>query len=389
MAAIPDTVKPGDIISSDLFNRIIALLNAHDVLLVSTTTPTTGLAVNQLIPAGPYRIGDTVQIFGQNFQFRIGAVRVFLNATQVINIVPTSSDTRLEFAIPPVPGVNEEGTSVELVVLNRTESVTRSIVLRPQLIALQGSVLVNWLGVEPATVTAGQPATFRYRIESRANARATWLIAPDIDVATNAPAWNAAVRVLDSFGSELPSRQIVDLVAGESRNFSVRLAPVPAGTSGASFGLSVTATAGGISGLSGVQPFVVGTPAAPPDPTFTASLIPDFSSGALSGSTLTVPGGQNRQVAIDLALTAAGDYSVTRPISAGTTGWTASVFIGTVETFTVTAAELAATGNTTRRLRYVIAAAAGATASGGQIQFAIQRTGQTLLNAVSVNLVRS
>lgn len=389
MPAIPDTVKPGDIITADLFNRIIALLNAHDAQLAAGTGPGAGLAINQLVPAGPYRVGDTLQIFGQNFEFTLGATRVFLNATQVINLLATSTDTRLEFAIPEVPGVVEGGTSVDLVLLNRTDSVTRPIVLRPRSVPLQGNVLLNWLGVTPAGVPAGQNVSFRYRIESRTNLRATWQILPVVDVAANAAAWNDALRVLDAFGNNLPSRQIVDLDPGAAREFVVALQPLPAGTANTAFGLSVTATAGGLTGLSGTQPFVVGAIGPQPDPSFTATLIPDFSGGALVDSTLTVAGGGNRQVGIDLALTVAGNYTITRTLSAGATGWTVANFIGTADAFTVTAAELAATGSTSRRMRYTVSATATASTPGSQVQFVIQRNGQTTRNSVGLSLVRA
>ena len=118
------------------------------------------------------------------------------------------------------------------------------------------------------------------------------------------------------------------------------------------------------------------------------NLIPDFSAGALSGSTRTVPGGQNRQIGIDLLFTVAGTYNVTRPVSAGTTGWSVTPFIGTVEPIVIQASEVTS-GSAPRRLRYVVAATTGATASGGQVAFTIQRSGQTTSNSVTLNLLRS
>ena len=36
MATIQDNVNPGDVISSDLINRIIAMLNAHEALIINS-----------------------------------------------------------------------------------------------------------------------------------------------------------------------------------------------------------------------------------------------------------------------------------------------------------------------------------------------------------------
>jgi len=371
------------------FNALIDVINTSVLrieALEAGVQPGTGLAITQLVPDGPYRVGDTLEVLGRNFQYSIGATRVFLNSTQVFTILP-STDSRLQFVIPPVPGVLEQGTLVDLVILNQTESVTRPITLKPRLSALQGSVLVTWLDVDPTTIEENQPATFGYRIESRTNNRATWLISPVIEVATNAAAWNAALRVLDEDETEIPSRQIVDLDPGERRNFFVRLAPVPDGTDGDEFGLSVTARADGISGPSGIESFTVGSATVPPDTTISLNLIPDFSGGALVGSTLTVPGGQNRQVAIDATFTVAGTYNVTRALSTGTTGWTLTPVIGTLESIPVTAAELAATGSVTKRVRYIVAATTSAVA--GRVEFTFQRTGQTSSRSITLNLVRS
>ena len=113
--------SPGDIVSASAFNIMVDTIN--DALLrlqalEAGTSVGNGLAITQLIPAGPFRIGDTLQILGQSFQFAAGAARVFFNATQVLSLLPTSTDSRLEFVIPTVPGVVETGSTVDLVVLN-------------------------------------------------------------------------------------------------------------------------------------------------------------------------------------------------------------------------------------------------------------------------------
>jgi hypothetical protein len=389
MAQIPQ-VSPGDLITAAQYNALIDVVNTSVLrieALEAGTGPTAGLAITQLIPGGPYRVGDTLQILGQNFQFTIGAHRVYFNSTQVLSFLPTSTDSRLEFVIPNVPGVLEQGTTVSLVVLNQTQSVTNSIVLRPRLTTLQGSVLVSWQGVDPVEITAGSDATFEYTIESRTNNRATWTIVPTVDVAGNNTPWINALRVLDQNSVNLPSRQIVDLDPGETRTFFVRLAPVPSGTDGTSFGLSATANAGGLSGPSGVHPFTVGAETPLPDTTITPNFVPDFSGGALVGSTLTVPAAQSRQLVLDVELTVAGDYTVTRTMGGGAQNWTITTFFGTDETPHVDPSDLInETGSTTPRLRYTVAATSSST--NGTVTFTIVRDGQPNSNSITLNLVR-
>lgn len=386
MAAILDSVRPGDVISSDLLNRIIALLNEHDALLTSTT-PGSGLVVTQLLPPGPYRVGETLQVLGQNFQFGIGAARVFLNATPVLGFSPTSTDSRLEFVIPSVPGVTEAGTNVDLVVLNQTQSATRQIVLRPPLNPLQGIVTVEWQSVAPTTIVPGAEAIFVYRIVSGTNNTATWEITPSISVATNAAAWNAELSVRNSTGTELNPRQVT-LNPGQQVDVQIRIASVPAGTSGVTFGLTVNVVSGAISGSSGIRQFTVGTPITPPDTTITLSTIPALSSGALVGDTLTVPDGSSRILAVSADLSVAGNYTVTRSVLGAATGWTINLDSGTLDTFTINTADLAATGHTQRLLRYSVAATAAATTP-AQIEIRVARTGATGSRSIVLNTVRS
>ncbi len=390
MAQTLPQVKPGDLITASDWNSLVDALNSALIriaALESGSQSGTGLAITQLVPEGPYRIGDTLQIIGRNFQFSIGATRVFLNATQVLNLLPTSTDSSLQFVIPTVPGVTEAGTPVELVVLNQTESVSRQITLRPRQNPLQGNVTVEYLGVTPTTITPGQAATFRYLIRSGTNNRATWSISPQISVAANAQAWNSQLSLLDENGSTITSDQIT-LDPGEERNFLVRIATVPAGTNGVQFGLVVDAQANGITGSSGIRQFTVGTADVPPDSSITLALQPAASSpGALVGSTLTVPGGASRTLAIAATFTVAGIYTLTRNVLGGATGWTATPIAGTPDTYTINDADLAASGEVQRLMRFSVSASSSATQN-AELEVRLQRTGQTSFRSVVVELVR-
>lgn len=387
MAAIPDTVQPGDIISSDLFNRIIALLNEHDALLAASPTVPSGLLVTQLVPPGPYRVGDTLTVLGQNFQVGIGAARAFLNGTQVPTFLPGSNDTRLDFVIPPVPGVTEAGTTVDLVVLNQTQSATRQIVLRPMQNPLQGIATVEWQSANPATPTPNAQASFVYRITSGTNNRATWTVTPQVDVAANANLWIAQMSVRDNGGNLLNPAEVV-LDPGQFVDVQVRFAAIPNNTNGVTFGLTVNVASGPISASSGIRQFTVGTAITPPDTTMTLTTLPIFSSGALVGNTLTVPGGQSRILAINADFTVAGNYNVTRSVLGGAAGWAVNLDSGTIDNVTINAGDLAANGHAQRVLRYSVAATNAATTP-AQIQVSIQRQGNASSRAIALHTIRS
>lgn len=382
-------VNPGDIISATSWNGIVDTLNEALLriqALEAGTGPSTGLAISQLLPSGPYRSGDTLQILGQNFQFAIGATRVFLNATQVLNLLPSSTDTQLNFVIPTVPGVLEAGTNVDLVVLNQNESVTRQILLRPKLSPLQGNLVIEWQSVAPATVVPGQPAVFAYRITSGTNNTATWALTATVDTASNAAAWNSQLRVLDAQGNELSARQIT-LDPGQIATVQVQIPNVPAVANGTGFGVTLSANAATITGSSGIRQFIVGTATPPPDQSMTLATVPAISQGALAGSTLTVPGGQNRPLGISATLTVAGTYTVTRTVQGGAAGWAINLDDGTIDTFVINAADLTS-GSTQRLLRYRVAATAAA-AVNAQIEIKVQRQGNTASRSIVLNTVRA
>ena len=391
MASTLSQAKPGDLITASDWNALVDAVNSAMIRIAALeagSQPGTGLAITQLVPDGPYRVGDTLQIIGRNFQFSIGATRVFFNATQVLSLLPTSTDSRLEFVIPTVPGVTEAGTTVDLVVLNQGESVSRQVVLLPRQTPLQGNVTVEYVNVTPTTILPDQPATFGYRIRSGTNNRATWSIAPRVSVAAGGAAWNSQLGVLDDTGGVIASRQIT-LDPGEERNFSVRIGTVPAGTNGVQFGLVVNAQADGISGSSGIRQFTVGTADVPPDASITLALQPAASSaGALVGSTLTVPGGASRTLAIAATFTVAGTYTLTRNVLGGATGWTATPISGTPNSYSISSADLAASGQAQRLMRFSVAATAGATQN-AELEVRLQRSGQSAFRSVVVTLVRS
>lgn len=380
-------VRPGDLITARTFNVLIDVLNGALLrieALEAGTAPSTGLAITQMIPiSGPYRIGDDLEILGSNFQFGIGATRVFFNATQVFNLLPTSTDSRLQFVIPSVPGVVDGGTDVELAVMNQNETVTRSIRLFPRQNPLQGSVVVEYLSVDPQQIAAGQPATFRYRIESRTNNLATWTINPQIEVAANADAWNAQMRVLNGQSAELPARQLT-LNPGGSEEFFVHILTVPAGSDGVDFGVTVNAGSANIGGSSGARQFTVGQQAETPDTTITLSAVPAFSQGALDGNTLTVSNEQPRVLAINAELTKAGEYQVFRQVLSGA-GWTVNPSGGALDSFTITDSDLSGDGTASRVLRYSVFPS-GIARSAAQLRITVQRQGESLSQSIIVNL---
>lgn len=390
MAQIIQQAKPGDLITAQDWNELVDAVNSALIRIAALeagSEPGIGLAVTELNPDGPYHVGDRLQVIGRNFDYTTGANRVFINTTQVLNILPSSSDFLLEFDIPSVPGLAQGGSQVDLIIMNETESVTWQIILRPRQSPLQGIVTVEYLSVTPTTIVENQAVTFAYRITSGTNNSATWSLNPQIAVASNSAAWNSQLSIVNESGNPIPSGQIT-LDPGQSQEIGVRIGTVPTGTDGVQFGLSLTAQAESITGTSGIRQFTVGTEDIPPDETITLAPQPAASSpGALEGSNFTVPGGMTRTLAIAATFTVAGTYSNTQEIHGSTSGWTISLAPGTPSSYTITSADLSATGQVQRLMRFNVTATVSAAAS-TDLEIRLQRSTQTAFRSVVFTLLR-
>jgi len=104
MASIIDTIRPGDVISSDLMNRIIAMLNDHEAKLAAGAA---GGAQGQVITGfSPpedvgQNVGKTLTVFG-NFDFPLVNNLITVDGIPVASsaLTDASSNLQLVFIIP-------------------------------------------------------------------------------------------------------------------------------------------------------------------------------------------------------------------------------------------------------------------------------------------------
>ncbi len=392
MAQTFTRVDAGDLITETTFNQILEALEKLDVRVeaLEASAPDPGsLAITDLIPAtGPYRVGDVLTVRGRNFEYSIGNARVFLNAVRVQNLDDTASgDTQLVFTIPPVPGVTDPNTSVAVTlrVNNQSQQVSRQILLRAAQPTLFGDVDVEWLSVEPTTIEAGQPATFQFRLKSRASMAATFAIAPQITVAVNQALWQSRLQVLDAALGPLSPAQI-QLAQGASALFHVRITEVPTGTGGTSFELSVGATAGNVTGGSGALTFEVGEAVEPPDNTIALNPTTSVPLSALVGDTVTASVGQLVRVRFAAEFQVPGTYSVTLDTPGATSGWTVARFLTTPASYTIDPEDIDSTSGVATRIPEITIQPSAGASSTGQAELRLQRQGASSSKARVLNL---
>ena len=376
-----EEVQPGDLIEAAFFNRLLEALRLLDdrVTALESVGSETRLVLLARIPGGPYRVGDELQLVGRNFQHSIGAARVFVNTSRAVLDDDASNDERLVFDIPPVRGLSEAGTEVELRVLNQTQSVTETVVLRPAEAVLTGNVDVSWQSVDRDTIEVGQPVTFEYAIRSRASAEATFSLRALVSGIDNLPLWQSRIELLDSALNPLRAGT-VRLAPREETTFHVRISSVPTRTEGESFGLEARATSGGVEGSSGVTTFEVGAAVEPPDPTILITPALAQPPGRLDGNRLTLPAGSSSNVFLDAEFSTPGDqsYDVSAQVLSPTRGWTVSLLSSPrVDTPPLTS-------------RLFIRVEAGRRASAeGSLELRVQRRGESASRAFTLDLARA
>ena len=177
---------------------------------------------------------------------------------------------------------------------------------------LAGAVDVIFNGTTPATPAANSPLLYAFRLRSRANLAASFAIQPVITVAANLSDWQSRVQVLDQNQNLMANNQI-SVAAGQEVPFFVQINPVPPGTNGTQFSLTVTASAGGVTGSPGLLTNTVGQAGEQPDNNITLN----FSSaevligtGTITASQIQMVQGARANVALAATFTTVGQYSI-------------------------------------------------------------------------------
>lgn len=395
MAAIADTVRPGDVISSDLLNRIISLLNAHDALLSGgSTSGANALTITGFTPNPPFQAGQDLQIVGTNFGFSSGATTLKFDSTQVNAFKLGSSDSSLLVNVPFLTSLGS-GKDVLLSLSNGTTTAARVVHVLPMQQPQQGNVdvLINDAVVpnpNPNPITNGGAATIAYVVRSRALLQGTFVIA----VQCSNAAMQAAAQVLDAAQNPMAAPEFV-LAPNQQQAFFVRFPNVTV-ANGSTLSLTVSASTPGVAG-SDTRSYTVGTAVAPPDTTiglafnaFTASDPntgnPDPTASFSAGdNTVHLHAPSIGRVNLFATFTQAGTYNVTLQTLAPTANWSV-VLADTPTQYVVNAAALAAGGGTvTQNPQIGMQQQAGASAT-GQAKLTLQRQGSTLVREFVINL---
>jgi hypothetical protein len=385
-------VQPGDLITSDLFNRLLdEFEKLRDRVTVLEGTPSVGdVAVLALVPSsGIVRLGEQLVAVGYGFGLSVGACRAFIDDVEVPQFLPGSTDEQLIMIVPeqvgaaaPVPPLGRPGV---LVVRGPKGRAQRALTILPVKPAPPGGVGVRltFQSATPATIASGAAARFRFTATSLVSVPLS--VAPSVVFSgvANPAAWlDTAAFVQPDGTTPLPGGRL-DLQAGEQdREFVLLLRAVPAvPPTAATVGYTVNVTSNdvpAVTGTSGIRTFTVGQPQPVPDPNFTLAPSTATPPSALSDSTITRPPNTRVDINLTVTLRAAGTYAVAVPEITGT-GWTA-----TRNSPATLRIEPGTPVPVTQTLRYTVFA--GAALGEGAVTFAVSREGGTVPATVRYQL---
>jgi len=409
LARRTDVVRPGDLITADLMNQMLAdiadlqtrVLN----LEANTGTSTRQVVISSPLPGEQFKVGQDMTVLGQNFGFSTGAAVVHLDDVLVTSFKAGSSDQQLLFTVPELsPPVLPGGRSVLLSVSNG-ESAAQRLVKLLSARDLEGSIDVVFQGVDPATVPVGSTPLFKFNLHSRANYDASFTIQPSISGVTDPTTWNGALSVLDANTKQSLPGGAVTVPEGGDVQVLVQLR-LPSVANATPFTLSVGAVSGPVTGTTGPMRVVVGTGPALPDPNTTlgydsAQFDPVDSSNkvivATDENTVQLKAGALAQVTLVAVFKAVGTYvpSITavNEGTTSTTNWSLKRHPQDPPNYPIAAADLAnPAGTASRSLRFLISPSADTSnpaSATGEVEFALQATGATTLRTYRMKLAKA
>jgi hypothetical protein len=339
---------------------------------VDSASPDTGVAddaagllpsIAELVPAGSVTVGRQLVVLGANFDYTIGAARLYVDGL-LVNSFTAGSDSVLVVDVPDLPDLPADGRSVAVTVDNRVGSASKMITVAPAPVTLSGFVDVH---TDPAPAAQpGQQVDIPYDISSRANEAATFRVVARLDVA-----W--AAQVLDAGHQPVDT---VALVPFEPIHGFVRVTVPDDAQAGAEFDLTVEAVAGGtVFGSSGLVAHHVGDADPPVDSTIAIEQPSANPPGSmLAGDALVLSATTFAIVTIPTTFSDEGSGTVSVAPVGSLLGWQLRMQNPAGDVGASSHGRFQATAGISQLFQFAIQPGPNATAT-GVIELAIQRDG--------------
>jgi hypothetical protein len=384
-------VRPGDLITSDLMNQVLAELADLQVRVAKLESGDPGvLAPVILEPRSGERleINQKVQIKGLNFGYSTGKQRVEFDGVPVSGFADGSSNTLLIVFVPPLPNLTQP-RSVVLMVSNGVNSTTQTVTVAPPTIPIEGTVDIISEKPEPLPIKSGEDATFPFLLSPRSLTRAAEFL---VEVKFIGPAWTDRIKVLGPDKGVLPGQKI-PIEPNKPMRVYARINPVPPNSDNTQFSIGLSVSAGNARGSSQLKRYAVNKPPEARDETITLVMGNPSRPGAVVGGTIQLKTGEDVEIPVTISSSKAGtfEYDVsislipTQPGGQPATKWSFQLYeppptdpakpgIGRTPAFSVS-----------KDIRFGAMPDSGAS-SEGRLEVKIQRLGDPLFQTMELGL---
>jgi hypothetical protein len=228
-----DPVRSGDVIRSDLVNKLLAAVKSLDdrvsVLENEGVNPQAAV-ITHLLPPGDVVVGHELRIVGRRFAVPVGLNAVTVDGRDVAPILPGSNDTLLVVDIPD--DFEHLPRDVTLTVSNGKATTSTTVRLTPPVQVPLGRLAVTDSTVSDIPIAVGGTYVFTYHLESRTNIAETYALAV---VFANAAGVDEAVW---RRGTSILGGEFVTLQPFKAIDIGVRVV-IPAGATRVDLGLNV------------------------------------------------------------------------------------------------------------------------------------------------------
>lgn len=274
-------VKPGDLITADLFNGLRAEINDLAIRLAAVEATKDGPVIDRILPEGTIiRAGSLITIVGRNFASAPLMNKVLFDGAEISGIRLDSTPSELSLPIPLTLGGLPRTVNITVETPDGRRSPPRPVRIEAQVRVQAGFFVIQPAGGPSGNVAVGAVLSFPFDITAQTlyeDRLSLTVQLTNLAGATEA-AWRTALVIAP------PSPLAIE--AGQTRRVTVSV-QVPAGATAADLGLivtgeGVTGEGGTLSNQSEPAAIRVGAPVPVSDPRLQFEL--DFGPFVTSSS---------------------------------------------------------------------------------------------------------
>ncbi|RKH28823.1 hypothetical protein [Corallococcus sicarius] len=316
--SLPYKVKPGDLITSALFNDLIDYLEAQDQRLKVLEASIATVAILDVLPAGLIRMGSEMRVLGRGFG-TASLNTVLVDTVMITAFKAGSSDSQLIFELPAIPNVPSTGRFVSLAVSNARGYASTTVQVGPAVPTVpEGSSLVTLSQTPTGSITAGATYDFFYTLKVISNMDETFKLTPTLQPPAGSAVTGWATTVTDTTAARtpLPNGEITmakgDAPSGTTKQVVVRVTIPPGATGAPKVRLFMVSKLNSqINGSSGDYGFTIGSTSQTPTIPLSRALVSPDSARNPTTDEIQATAGTLVTLRFAVTIEVAGTYRVT------------------------------------------------------------------------------